>query len=58
MSPKTLVSGGLKLSKSAAAKKEFVGAALTGILADVCAEPHNTPIIVLISFAVAIFAGC
>ena len=32
--PKTLVSGGLKLPQSAAAKKEFVSAALTGILAD------------------------
>jgi hypothetical protein len=35
--PKSLVSGGLKLPQSAAAKKEFAAAARNGILADACA---------------------
>jgi hypothetical protein len=39
--PKSLVSGGPKLPQSAAAKKEFVGAALAGILADACAESSH-----------------
>jgi hypothetical protein len=34
---KSLVSGGLKLPQSAAAKKEFAAAARNGILADACA---------------------